>query len=314
MNTTQQAASAYLQACKLELKAFKPGNVSVYSDGHDMTVQDFVLSSQLSVAPLTDFRVGLGQRIYNAVDATRSQLGCNTNLGIILLAAPLLQALVLRKVSQTLSTSLRQVLESTSVEDADWCFQAIRKAAPGGLGTSDQYDVSKAPEVNLLEAMRTASGRDQIAAQYANYYLGVFDFSLPLLSRYRKPEARTAIEDVYIAILARWPDSHIARKFDTAAAEAVSDRAADLQKQLKKCTSYEQRTPLLRQTDEAFKQAGINPGTSADLTVATLMVHLINSHGTIPRVQGINTQANRSAQFHQSTINEGEKVCLSTKL
>ncbi len=313
MIATQQAASAYLHACKLELTAFKPGNVSVYSDGHGMSVEDFILSSQLSAAPLTDFSVGLGERIYNAVAATRSQLECNTNLGIILLAAPLLQAFSLDKKKQILRTSLQQVLESTSVEDADWCSRAIRLAAPGGLGSSERYDVNTTPDVNLLEVMRAAEDRDQIAAQYANYYEDIFDFAMPLLMRYREPESKSVIEDLYLAILARWPDSHIARKFDPAEAETVSDCASSLQKQLKKCSSYKQRVRLLRQADEAFKQAGINPGSSADLTVATLLAHRITSQGAIARIQGIQTQADQSAQFHQPTINEGEIICLSTK-
>ncbi|MFI3185897.1 MAG: triphosphoribosyl-dephospho-CoA synthase, partial [Methylococcaceae bacterium] len=41
-------AELYLQACEVDVLAFKPGNVSVYAEGHDMTVADFRLSAEVS--------------------------------------------------------------------------------------------------------------------------------------------------------------------------------------------------------------------------------------------------------------------------
>ena len=81
---------AYLEACESELQAFKPGNVSVHSAGHDMTVEDFRRSAGASALPLCDPALSLGGRIYRAIAETRKAVGCNTNLGIVLLAAPLL--------------------------------------------------------------------------------------------------------------------------------------------------------------------------------------------------------------------------------
>jgi triphosphoribosyl-dephospho-CoA synthase len=57
-----------------------------------MTVEDFRISAQQSAEPITRAANGLGERIYYAVKATREAVGCNTNLGIILLCAPLLLA------------------------------------------------------------------------------------------------------------------------------------------------------------------------------------------------------------------------------
>ena len=45
MISPQQLSELYQQACEVELQAFKPGNVSVYADGHDMTVADFRISA-----------------------------------------------------------------------------------------------------------------------------------------------------------------------------------------------------------------------------------------------------------------------------
>ncbi len=77
----------YKQACEIDIKAFKPGNVSVYNDGHDMTVDDFLLSAEVSAPNITNPDYSLGEKIYYAVKATRKAVGCNTKLLIILLCA-----------------------------------------------------------------------------------------------------------------------------------------------------------------------------------------------------------------------------------
>jgi triphosphoribosyl-dephospho-CoA synthase len=46
----QLLINVYRQACEIELQAFKPGNVSIYSPAHDMTVDDFRLSAKVSAA------------------------------------------------------------------------------------------------------------------------------------------------------------------------------------------------------------------------------------------------------------------------
>ena len=306
MDATRWAADAYLQACRLELEAFKPGNVSVHADGHDMSAADFILSARYSASPLTDFSMGLGQRIHAAVAATREAVGCNTNLGVILLAAPLLEAFVRQQPQQTVRASLVRVLASCSIEDAQWCFQAICLASPGGLGSSDRYDVNSTPEVGLLEAMRAAATRDRIACQYASDFVDIFEFALPLLTHSQNATVRSIIEDVYLAILSRWPDTHIVRKFGQQRADEVSRRAATLQQQLKVCSSEQCRTELLRQVDQEFKQAGINPGTSADLTVATLLTWQLISHRIFPaaRGDGITSQTFQSANLQQPQAQE----------
>ncbi len=70
----------------------KPGNVSLHSAGHDMRAQQFLDSARASAPALFDPRAGVGARIEAAVRATRAVAGCNTNLGILLLCAPLARA------------------------------------------------------------------------------------------------------------------------------------------------------------------------------------------------------------------------------
>ena len=84
--------SAVMASFLGELEALKPGNVSTYADGHDMTVRDFQISAEVSVPLLCQADASLGQRVLDSVKATQDAVGCNTNLGMLLLFAPIAMA------------------------------------------------------------------------------------------------------------------------------------------------------------------------------------------------------------------------------
>ena len=85
-------ATAYIEACLAELDAPKPGNVHRFAPGHRMEVEDFVRSAEASAAPIASRGARVGTRVRAAVDETLKAVGQNTNLGIILLCAPLAAA------------------------------------------------------------------------------------------------------------------------------------------------------------------------------------------------------------------------------
>ncbi len=277
MIAPKQLGDLYRQACEIELQAFKPGNVSIYADGHDMTVADFRLSAEVSAGPLCNPDHPLGEKIFYAVKSTREAVGCNTNLGILLLCAPLIQAAADKPKNLTLRQSLRRVLGATTVADADWVFKAITLAAPGGLGSSDEQDVGEKATVTLLEAMNLAAGRDRIAFQYSTDYQDIFDFSIDLYyNAMGKRIGRIwAAVAVYAGLLIRIPDSHVERKYGDRYSGLIAARMALLSEELDKADSPEQTMPLLYQIDREFKSKGINPGTTADLTVATVFTVLL---------------------------------------
>ena len=78
-------------------------------------------------------------------------MGINTNLGIVLLAAPLahaaLQARSPLSQVQRCEASLAQVLAGLTVADARLAFEAIRQANPGGLGEAARHDVRAPAQV-----------------------------------------------------------------------------------------------------------------------------------------------------------------------
>ena len=271
--TPEHLRLAYLESCEAELQAFKPGNVSVYSAGHGMTVEDFRHSAAASAPALCDPALSLGEKIFRATAATWEAVGCNTNLGIVLLAAPLMEACLHGAAGKSLRDNLRPVLDNTTREDADWAFQAIRLAAPGGLGESAEEDVRSAPTVTLLESMRIAETRDRISWQYTNYYANVFDLAIPRYHRWLSlwGDEQWATLAVFAGLLGAFPDSHIERKFGTELTRRVAQRMKLVEQALAAAGGPQQAMPILRKVDAEFKSAGINPGTTADLTVACLL-------------------------------------------
>nr|AAS88984.1 conserved protein [Methylotuvimicrobium kenyense] len=273
-------AEYYRQACEIELQAFKPGNVSVYADGHDMSIDDFRISAEVSAPHLVNSDYSLGEKIYYAIKATREAVGCNTNLGIVLLCAPLLQAAELRQPNESLRQALHKVLNRTTLDDADWVYKAIVLASPGGLGHSSEQDVGEAPAVTLLEAMQIAADRDRIALQYCSDYKDIFDFGI---LRYnagltRWAEANWAAVAVYAGLLSLYPDSHIERKYGNRFTLSVASKMSQIDQALQASERPELILPLLHQVDSEFKSEGINPGTTADLTVATVLAVFLEDH------------------------------------
>jgi triphosphoribosyl-dephospho-CoA synthase len=273
MISAKQLELFYRDACETELQAFKPGNVSIYADGHDMTVADFRISAQVSAPPLCNPAYSLGEKIYYAVKATREVVHCNTNLGIILLCAPLIQAAFESRQDENFRCRLQLVLENTTVSDADWAFKAIKLASPGGLGDAPEQDVRDTPSVTLTQAMNMAADRDRIALQYGNLYKDILDFAVfrynTWLSQGRDKNWSAAF--VYAELLSRFPDSHIERKHGKKYTEQVAVRMRQFLEEFGQTSDPALLEQKLYRLDTEFKTIGVNPGTTADLTVATIL-------------------------------------------
>jgi triphosphoribosyl-dephospho-CoA synthase len=259
----------FVEACELDVVALKPGNVRVGAPAHGMSAEDFRRSARACVAALDEPGASVGQRVLQAVRSTREVVHCNTNLGIVLLAAPLFGA---AEGGGDLRTGVARQLGAADRSDAALVYQAIRLARPGGMGTSARHDVSEEPQVTLVEAMREAQHRDSVARQYAQGFRDVFDVGLPhwrgALARFGD-ESRAATA-LYLVYLSSWRDSLIERKFGRATAQAVSDRAGELYSQACSYVHWNEIEPKLLAWDQELRRAGLNPGTSADLMVATV--------------------------------------------
>jgi triphosphoribosyl-dephospho-CoA synthase len=154
-------------ACILEVTARKLGNVHRFADYEDATYLDFVLSAA-AIRPAMEraSEIGVGAAVLEAVRATREVVSTNTNLGLILLLAPI--AAIPKDVPTR--EGLETVLNQLTIDDSRLMFQAIRLANPAGLGTADQQDVKEEPTQPLRHIMALSAERDLVARQYANGY------------------------------------------------------------------------------------------------------------------------------------------------
>jgi triphosphoribosyl-dephospho-CoA synthase len=263
-------AAAFIAACRDELEAPKPGNVHAFASGHRMTTAQFIDSAAAAAGPLCASGARVGARIRSAVEATLKAVGVNTNLGIVLLCAPLAAAAELEEPE--LRRALIRVLDDLDLRDADEAFAAIVQASPAGLGRVERHDVFAPAQVTLRQAMADAAGRDRVARQYATAFADVFDLGMALhaaaATRWSDPKWATLA--VYLGFLSRFPDSHVVRKHGAGVAEDVRRTAMKFDTLLRSAQEPADLLGELLVWDAALKKRSVNPGTSADLTVATL--------------------------------------------
>ena len=277
--TPDRLALAYKNACMAELQALKPGNVHVFADGHGMTIYDFIKSADASANLIAKPDLTVGERIFSAVEATQQAVGMNTNLGLVLLCAPLIHAALHRTEAQTFRQSLNDGLMQLTVDDAVLAGQAIVLASPAGLGNTDVNDVNQKPHVTLLTMMQSAQAKDRIAWQYANDFSDVIDFGI---TRYsvamdKWKNQAWATTALYLGFLARQLDTHVIRKYGELLATEVMVEAQELEANYWLADNPKLMQKNLLAWDGSLKDRNINPGTSADLTVATLLaVYCVN--------------------------------------
>ena len=265
-----ETSEAFLAACRAELAALKPGNVHVHAGGHGMETHHFEASAVAAAPWIAIPGAGVGERVLRAVEASLAAAGCNTNLGILLLTAPLAAA-AQTDTGRDLRHRVRGVLAALDAADAANVYEAIRRANPGGLGSAPEGDVAAPPTLALREAMALAAGRDRIARAYVTDLEEIFAFGLPALERISllTEDPTLAITTLHMTYLAQAPDSHIARKLGEETAESVRQEAARQRALWDPVATHKTLAGLLA-FDRDLKERGLNPGTTADFIVATL--------------------------------------------
>lgn len=282
-------------ATLLEASAPKLGNVHPASSFSDMHFGHFVTTAAVQSECFSDLGDSVGLLVLRTVQATRLRVGCNTNLGTVLLLAPL--AIAAGRVaggdldSVRLSQEIQVVLQSLSAEDSRLVYQAIREAAPGGLGEQADNDVANvlAPE-SLVDAMQQVAQFDGVASQYVNSFADIFDRLLPWLEEELQVanSPLQAIVNLQVRCLSWQPDGLILRKCGFDQAVKVQQLAAELWR-AHEMEFFDRRTREFREgnqsvwLDRLAKFDGYlradgnrrNPGTTADLIAATLFCRLI---------------------------------------
>ena len=282
MRSAADVAAAAQLACLLEASAPKPGNVSPGRPFADARYEDFLASAVAIGEPLA----GAGTRRLGSDNPPRDRSdGALDAVEHQPRHRPARRAARARGAlhaevggGDTLRAALRGVLAETNIDDARDVYAAIRLAAPGGLGRAAEQDVQNDPTVTLLDAMRLAADRDGIAREYADSFEATFEIGAPALERARADELgwSEAVVETFLTLLAARPDTHIARRGGAAlaaqatrlAAEALAEGGVRSATGLK---AIDEMDRVLR--DE--RHLG-NPGTTADLTAASIFVVLLS--------------------------------------
>jgi triphosphoribosyl-dephospho-CoA synthase len=266
----------------LEAAAAKPGNVHPAASFSDLGFPDLVAAG-IAIAPAIDAAAErpLGETILGAVRAAGAATASNANLGIVLLVAPLAAVRGPATGPTPLSAAEADaVVMAAGPGDAAAIWEAIQLAKPGGLGTSDRWDLAGPPPTDIRAAMRESADRDTIARLWAHGYHELFagpvaDLATALAAGW---PLEPAIIRCHLWQLARCPDSLIGRRHGPAAAAEVSARAAAL-------VAREPASPTdaaapdwlaaIKDFDTWLRSPRrLNPGTTADLVAAALYILL----------------------------------------
>lgn len=289
-------------ACILEVSCHKPGNVSRFRDFEDTTFEHFIAgcagmgnalreSAERGIAvgsgKVSVSQVRLGSLMKKAVSDSRSlHSGKNTNLGTIMLLVPLAAAAGISVATnkgienQAIRDGVDRLIRGSSFVDTVELYQAIRLAHPGGMGHVKRYDVAdesanaeiEAEDVNLYKIFKV-SRNDSIGKELVTKMAITFESGYPaLLKAYDGGESTSqSILRTFFEILAKHPDSLIARKNGLEVARMITAEARSILKR----GLQEEKVMLF---DEKLRRRGnrLNPGTTADLVASSLAVALLN--------------------------------------
>ena len=273
---SDQLKTIYLESCLEELKVNKPGNHSFNSKIKGMYSEKFLIVSKVSAKFLVKENLSLGEMIFHATKKCIDSINSNYNLGIILLCAPLMKALLKKPVN--LRKELRKVIKDTQVFECDLLIDAIKYANPGGLkkykGNSNVLEKKK-KEKKIYEIMLISSSWDRISMCYVDDYSEIFDFGLPFFTNMKKKVSRDkAVQMLYLLYASKSPDSHLLRKFGSCKANAVMKMFRMLNLKIIR-NPHKDFDFHIKLMDNYLKNFNYNPGTCADLTVTTLLIDKI---------------------------------------
>ena len=263
----------YLYACSKDVEVIKPGNVNIDYPHSDTTAYNFLRSAHDSCRSLFRQDLSLGERIYYSVIDSRKNTKVNTNLGIVIMVAPIIQSL-LKSTKNSFHSALKDVIKTSQISDTNLLCRAINSVNPGGLGEREEMDTNSLPNVTLKTIMDKSAKYDRLSYQYSTGYSDILDFIVPRIIEHKKNIENTdfLLSLVFLEILCEIPDTHISRKFNEKIAKKTSNEARDLIKIINTERSREKAISRICQLDYEYKNKGINPGTTADLLLSGVMI------------------------------------------
>lgn len=277
MNASRVARTAQL-AMALEVSATpKPGNVDRDHDYEDTQYEHF-LASAISAYPIfVDAAQGepLGQCIHRAVEeSARWQDGGNTHFGAFLLLMPLVQAAGQITRAEDLRETAHGIAKNTTVDDAVEVYRAfshvdVRVGDVEDLDVNDPNSIKKirGQDNTLYDMMRISSSYDVIAREWVEGFPRTFKCASIIEQFTPEHGINRATVRAFLQTLAENTDTFIAIKFDEEKAREVSRRAKRILEDF--------NLDRVHGFDMELLGEGVNPGSTADITIAALFIALL---------------------------------------
>ena len=277
MLTENQVKMAFEYACKLDVFSVKPGNVFHGHPAYGMTHKDFLQSSMACSDVICEQNMDIGEKILECIRSSMDVVGCNTNLGIILLCVPIVEALYMDKDHKFLQSNLEKVINSINEKQTKNIYKAINLAKAGGMDSKDKFDLNdnKSKDFTLLEAMNFASSYDFIAGEYSNNFDNIINTISVNWRNYFKlmGNGESATTATFLKLISSNPDSLIARKHGLDKAKEVSERFKTIADEYCASKNPNNLNNQLLLLDSELKIQGLNPGTTADVVVASIFLN-----------------------------------------
>ena len=268
---------AFEYACKLDVFSVKPGNVFHGHPAYGMTHKDFLQSSMACSDVICEQNMDIGEKILECIRSSMDVVGCNTNLGIILLCVPIVEALYKDKDHKFLQSNLEKVINSINEKQTKNIYKAINLAKAGGMDSKDKFDLNdnKSKDFTLLEAMNFASSYDFIAGEYSNNFDNIINTISVNWRNYFKlmGNGESATTATFLKLISSNPDSLIARKHGLDKAKEVSERFKTIADEYCASKNPNNLNNQLLLLDSELKIQGLNPGTTADVVVASIFLN-----------------------------------------
>lgn len=278
-------------ASALEVSGYpKPGNVHRTRDYTDMEFEDFIISGivigdtiRRATTDVDANNPQLGKYILEAVSETDRWIKNNTNLGIVMMITPIAVAAAISETFDDIRENIKLVMANTSVDDACDLYDAINIADAGGMGDQDEYDVSsdnakkelRDNGQTMYDVLKISAPWDMLAREMTSDMPAVFEIGYPTYHELKGVKTKNeACVLTFLEILSQVPDTLISRKYGNDEALKISMMTRDLLK-MKDSPDFKER---LQEFDDYLFKNKYNPGTTADLTAASIFVSYLKSN------------------------------------
>ncbi|HJJ55845.1 MAG TPA: triphosphoribosyl-dephospho-CoA synthase [Methanocorpusculum sp.] len=242
----------------------KPGNIDRDHDYKNTRLEHFLASSvrvRSVFSEVEQQKLNIGEAILKSVACTNNHSGGNTHFGSFILLIPLILAGNIYNA--------KNIVRQTTVEDAINFYKAFNLTEVR-MYPSDPMDVNN-PEsiqkliddnITMYDIMEYSAPHDMVAREWTN------NFELTNIASKILLNGHNGIEDIpkmYMYLLANYPDTFIAKKFDDTTANMIMQKA-------KLVLDGSMNISLF---DEECLSKGINPGSIADICVSGIYCALM---------------------------------------